>query len=143
MRGDEQRRRAHLDGLLADLQMRLEDVLEALDAAAPDEGAAPYSRVAAQARALAAELLAARDLGDVPDEIGGLVLDALREAHQPLRERFLYERVLERGAAVSPEEFVALANDLATLGLVRVTVEHDLPARDPAPFGPRFYRPTT
>jgi hypothetical protein len=86
---------------------------------------------------------AARRLVVAPDQAGELVLDALREAHQPLREMVLYERLRERGAALSPEEFVALASDLAALGRVRVSVEHDLPARDPAPFQARFYRPAT
>jgi hypothetical protein len=72
-----------------------------------------------------------------------MILDALRGAHQPVREGVLYERVRERGAAVSPEEFLVLAQDLVTLGLVRAAVEHDLPANDPSPFQPRFYRPVT
>jgi hypothetical protein len=142
MQADEQRRRqARLDRLLADLQARLDDVLEHLDEAAQDEDVAPYDRLAAQARALAAEVAAARRLLAAPDQAGELLLDALHDAHQPLREMVLYERLRERGAALSPEEFVALASDLATLGRVRVTVEHDLPARDPAPFQARFYRP--
>ncbi|HEX2502347.1 MAG TPA: hypothetical protein VHK00_00260 [Miltoncostaeaceae bacterium] len=143
MHADEQRQRAHLDRLLADLQARLEDVLEHLDEEVQGEDAAPYERLAAQARALAAEVAAARGLVVAPDQAGDLMLAALREADQPLREMVLYERLRERGAALSPEEFVALASDLATLGRVRVTVEHDLPARDPAPFQARFYRPAT
>jgi hypothetical protein len=143
MPGDETRHGVDLDGLLADLQSRLDRFLVELDEAVPGEEAARYERVGAQARALAAELASARDAGDPADQIGDLVLAALLEAHQPLREQVLYERVRERGAAVSPEEFVALANDLATLGLVRVAVEHDLPSRDPAPFQPRFYRPAS
>ena len=143
MRGDEEQRQAHLEDLLADLQARLDRFLEQLDEALEDEEGARYERVGAQARALAAEHASARHAGEAADPIGDLVLAALREAHQPLREHVLYERVRERGAAVSPEEFVARANDLATLGLVRVAVEHDLPSRDPAPFQPRFYRPTS
>jgi hypothetical protein len=143
MRGDELGWHARLDRLLADLQARLEDVLEHLDEEVQGEEVAPYDRLAAQARALAAELAATRGLVVAPDQAGDLMLDALREADQPLREMVLYERLRERGAALSPEEFVALASDLATLGRVRVTVEHDLPARDPAPFQARFYRPAT
>ncbi len=140
MHADEQRRRARVEALLARLEGQIEAFLAELEAAVGDDPGG-YARVAAQGRALAAELAAARDAGDA-DPLGELVLAALREAHQPLRESVLYERVRERGAAVSPEEFVALAADLATLGRVRVTVEHDLPARDRAPFQPRFYRPT-
>jgi hypothetical protein len=74
-------------------------------------------------------------------EVAELVLQALDEAHQPLRESVLYERVVQRGAALTADEFVALASEMATRGLVRMSVEHDLPARDPDPFGPRFYLP--
>jgi hypothetical protein len=74
-------------------------------------------------------------------EVVELVLQALDEAHQPLRESVLYERVVHRGAALTPDEFVALASEMATRGLVRLSVEHDLPAHDLDPFGPRFYLP--
>lgn len=139
MHVDEQRRRARVERLLARLEAEVAAFLGELDATVGDDPGG-YARVTARARALAAELAAARDAGDA-DPLGELVLAALREAHQPLRESVLYERVRERGAAVSPEEFVALAADLATLGRVRVSVEHDLPAHDQAPFQPRFYRP--
>ncbi len=72
-------------------------------------------------------------------EAAELVLRALDEAHQPVRESVLYERVVRLGAALSPDQFVALASEMATLGMVRISVEHDLPAHDDAPFGPRFY----
>jgi hypothetical protein len=74
-------------------------------------------------------------------EAAELALQALDEARQPLRESVLYERVIERGGALSDGEFVALMAEMATLGMVRLTVEHDLPAGDPEPFGPRFYLP--
>jgi predicted component of type VI protein secretion system len=143
MQADDQRRREHLERLLADLEGRLDALLEALALAEQDNDADRYAPVAERARALAAELAALGDAADAEEQLSKLLLGALREAHQPLRESVLYERLLERGAAVSPEEFVSLAHDLATLGLVRVAVEHDLPARDPPPFQPRFYRPAT
>jgi hypothetical protein len=74
-------------------------------------------------------------------EAAGLARQALDEAGQPLRERVLYERVLERGGALSDDEFVALMAEMATLGMVRLSVEHDRRAGDPEPFGPRFYLP--
>jgi hypothetical protein len=80
-------------------------------------------------------------MADPHAEAEELMLRALDEAHQPLRESVLYERVTHRGAALTPDEFVALASEMATRGLVRLSVEHDLPSHDPEPFGPRFYRP--
>lgn len=73
------------------------------------------------------------------DEVGGLAMQALRAAGEPVREAVLYERVRARGADVAPEDFIATMERLATERHVRLSVEHDLPARDPAPFGPRFW----
>jgi hypothetical protein len=68
-----------------------------------------------------------------------LALDALRAAGEPVREAVLYERVLGRGAQLEPTDFIAMMERLATRGRVRLSVEHDLPARDPEPFAPRFW----
>jgi len=141
MQDDEQRRRERLERLIADFQGRLDAFVDDLETASQGAEGARYARVADHAKALAAELAAPGGSVDAADQTRGLILEALGEAHQPLRESVLYERVLGRGAPVSPEEFVALASDLATLGLVRVTVEHDLPSHDAPPFQPRFYRP--
>ena len=141
MQDDEQRRRERLERLIAEFRDRVNAFVEDLETASQGTEADRYARVADRARALAAELAAPAEGDDGADQTRGLILEALAEAHQPLRESVLYERVLERGAPVSAEEFVALASDLATLGLVRVTVEHDLPSHDPPPFQPRFYRP--
>jgi hypothetical protein len=73
------------------------------------------------------------------DRVGGLAMEALRAAGEPVREAVLYERVLARGADLPPEAFIAVMERLATERHVRMSVEHDLPARDPAPFGPRFW----
>lgn len=140
MGSDEQR----LDRLVADLWERLDAFIEHLPTEAPGhEDDARLARLADRARALRDELVAPGDAASAAEPIRDALLGALLEAHQPLRESVLYERVRERGAAVSPEEFVAQAYDLVTRGLVRVTVEHDLPSHDPPPFQPRFYRPAT
>jgi hypothetical protein len=140
MDDEERRRQEGLERALADFRGRLDAFLEDLERAqgADDDRLA---RAADRARALADELALLGEPEPPAGRIRDLVLSALREAHQPLRESVLYERVIERGAAVSPEDFVALASDLATMGQVRVAVEHDLPCRDEAPFQPRFYRP--
>ena len=138
---DDEQRRERLERLIAEFRDRVNAFVEDLETVAKGAEADRYARVADHAKALAAELAAPGGSVDAADQTRGLILEALGEAHQPLRESVLYERVLERGAPVSAEEFVALASDLATLGLVRVTVEHDLPSHDPPPFQPRFYRP--
>ena len=129
-----------LDGVVADLWERLDAFVRHLEAATPGDDER-LARLVDRARALRDELVPPDDAPSAAEPIRGALLGALREAHQPLRESVLYERVRERGAAVSPDEFVALAYDLVTRGLVRVAVEHDLPSHDPPPFQPRFYRP--
>jgi hypothetical protein len=128
-----------LDGMVADLWERLDAFVRHLEATPGDE--ARLARLVDRARALRDELVPPDDAANPAEPIRDALLGALREAHQPLRESVLYERVRERGAAVSPDEFVAQAYDLVTRGLVRVAVEHDLPSHDPPPFQPRFYRP--
>jgi hypothetical protein len=139
MQSDEER----LERLLADLRGRLDAFIDHLDAAAQGEDDERYARLAERARTLRSELDPPDDAESATEPVRDVLLAALREAHQPLRESVLYERVRERGAAVAPDEFVAVAYDLVTRGLVRVAVEHDLPSRDPPPFQPRFYRPAT
>jgi hypothetical protein len=68
-------------------------------------------------------------------------LATLRDAGEPLREAVLSERVVRRlGESVTPERFLAALERLVTEGHLRVAVEHDLPARDPAPFQARYYQ---
>lgn len=74
-------------------------------------------------------------------QVEQIVRDLLRQAREPVREAVLYERARDRGAEIGAEAFLDVLERLATLGHVRIAVEHDLPARDPAPFGPRFYYP--
>jgi hypothetical protein len=128
-----------LDGMVADLWERLDAFVRHLEATPGDEER--LARLVDRARALRDELVPPDDAANPAEPIRDALLSALREAHQPLRESVLYDRVRERGAAVSPDEFVAQAYDLVTRGLVRVAVEHDLPSHDPPPFQPRFYRP--
>ena len=101
-----------------------------------------YDRIAELARQLAAALAA---LPPDPDRdrarARSTILGAIRDAHQPLREVVLWERSRGRGLDLSPEDFQALAEDLVARGQVRVSVDHESPARDPEPFEPRFYRP--
>jgi hypothetical protein len=56
-----------------------------------------------------------------------------------VREAVLYERVLAHGCDAGPELFLAALERLATFGHLHVAVDHELPARDPAPFQPRFW----
>ena len=117
-------------------------LLEGLADRADSREGERFVRIAELARSLAAELAALRpDAVEAVARAHDAILDALHDAHQPLREAVLFERVRERGADLAPEDFQALAEDLVARGEVRVTVEHDLPAHDPAPFEPRFYRP--
>lgn len=68
------------------------------------------------------------------------ITTALRRAGEPVREASLYERVLAGGLDVAPEAFLAAVARLETLGHVHMTVEHNRPAHDPAPFQPRYLR---
>jgi hypothetical protein len=70
-----------------------------------------------------------------------LLLKLLRDAGEPVREAVLYERLRGLGVDIDPEDYLDLAERLAVLGHVHIAVERDLPARDPAPFQPRFYYP--
>jgi hypothetical protein len=70
---------------------------------------------------------------------GDLVLEALRAAREPVREVVLHERVLALGADTDPEAFIGLLERLAAQGHVRVSVDHESVARDPDPFGPRYW----
>jgi hypothetical protein len=68
------------------------------------------------------------------------ILQALRAAREPLRESVLYERVNGR-EAVRADLYLAALERLATLGHVRLSVEHDRPLQhDPEPFQPRYWR---
>jgi len=68
------------------------------------------------------------------------ILAALRDAGEPVREAVLHERVGRRmSGPADPERFLACLEHLVTEGRLRVAVEHDLPARDPAPFEARYY----
>jgi hypothetical protein len=75
------------------------------------------------------------------EDVEERVMEALRAAHEPVREAVLYERVRAHGVQVDPDGFLAVLERLATLGHLRVAVDHELPARDPEPFQPRYYHP--
>lgn len=63
----------------------------------------------------------------------------LRAAGEPVREAFLYERVRADGVDVSGEEFITVLLRMETEGHLHMDPVHD-ERRDPAPFGPRFWR---
>jgi hypothetical protein len=66
--------------------------------------------------------------------------DHLRRAGEPVREAVLYERVRGDVPDLVPEELIGVLEGLAARGRLHMTVEHDLPAHDPEPFAPRFWR---
>ena len=69
------------------------------------------------------------------------IMAALRESAEPVREAVLYERVSTRlGHAPDPGRFLDTLEGMVTEGHLHVAVERDLPARDPAPFAPRYFR---
>jgi steroid delta-isomerase-like uncharacterized protein len=70
-----------------------------------------------------------------------VILTVLRDANEPVREAVLYDRALDRGADIEADGFLCVLEELVTVGWVRLSVDHDTPANDPPPFGPRFYRP--
>ena len=72
--------------------------------------------------------------------VGELIEDLLRRAGEPVREAVLYERARERMPDLTPSELLAVLEALGTRGNVHMTVERDLPAHDPEPFEPRFWR---
>jgi hypothetical protein len=77
---------------------------------------------------------------DTP-ELSQVILDALRQAREPVREAILYERVT--GLVEPPpsaERFIAVVSHLVAEGRLRIDVEHELEVDDPAPFEPRYYR---
>jgi hypothetical protein len=59
-----------------------------------------------------------------------------------VREAVLHERVSRERPDVTPEALIVVLERLAAAGRLHVTVEHDLPARDPAPFAARYWRLT-
>ena len=77
---------------------------------------------------------------DADERIAAAALAALRAAGEPVREAVLYERLREEGVDLTPERLLAVLGRLATEGHLHVAVEHGLPARDPEPFEPRFWR---
>lgn len=68
------------------------------------------------------------------------ILDALRRAGEPVREAWLYERVVAAGIDASPEEFLTAAARLETLGNLHWAFDHETPGQDPDPFQPRYLR---
>jgi predicted ester cyclase len=70
-----------------------------------------------------------------------VILTVLRDAEEPVREAVLYDRALDRGADIEADGFLCVLEELVTVGRVRLSVDHDTPAKDSPPFGPRFYRP--
>lgn len=75
-------------------------------------------------------------------ELVALVERLLRAAGEPVREAVLHERVSRERPDVTPEALIVVLERLAAAGRLHVTVEHDLPARDPAPFAARYWRLT-
>lgn len=79
-------------------------------------------------------------MNEQPSALDLRIMESLRAAREPLRESVLYERVNGR-EAVGADLFLAALERLATLGHVRVSVEHDRPLQhDPEPFQPRYWR---
>ena len=76
------------------------------------------------------------------DAVGRVVETLLRRAGEPVREAVLYERAHARVPDLVPEELIGVLEALAARGRLHVAVERDLPARDPEPFEPRFWRVT-
>jgi hypothetical protein len=117
-------------------------LLETLADRADGRDGERFARIADLARSLAGELSALRpEAVEAVARAHQAILGALHDAHQPVREVVLFERVRERGADLAPEDFQAIVEDLVARGQIRVAVDHEGPARDPAPFEPRFYRP--
>jgi len=75
----------------------------------------------------------------VAEGVEATVMAALRRAGEPVRESVLFERVRDGHGDLSADAFLAVLERLGTLGHLHVRVEHDLPARDPAPFQPRYW----
>jgi hypothetical protein len=79
-------------------------------------------------------------MNEQPSALDLRILESLRAAREPLRESVLYERVNAR-EAVEAGLFLSALERLATLGHVRVSVEHEQTLqRDPEPFQPRYWR---
>jgi hypothetical protein len=79
-------------------------------------------------------------VNEQPSPLDLRIMESLRAAREPLREAVLHERVNAREPVGAPL-FLAALERLATLGHVRVSVEHDRPLRhDPEPFEPRYWR---
>lgn len=74
--------------------------------------------------------------------VARVIEDLLRRAGEPVREAVVYERARARVADLAPEELIGVLEALAQRGRVHMTVERDLPSRDPEPFEPRFWRVT-
>lgn len=70
----------------------------------------------------------------------GLITRTLGASREPLREIVLYQRVARVHAGLTPERFLAELERLATMGRLRVAVEHEQRTRDAPPFQPRFWR---
>ena len=70
------------------------------------------------------------------------IMEALRDAGEPVREAALFERVERRvPAAPTPKHFVATLAHLAVEGHVAIVPDHEPPRiPDPAPFEGRYYR---
>ncbi len=79
-------------------------------------------------------------MSDQQSALEARILTALRASHAPLREGVLYERVARGDDTLSPDRFLATLERLATLGHLRVAVEHEPRGRETPPFQPRFWR---
>jgi hypothetical protein len=74
------------------------------------------------------------------DAVAHAAEEHLRRAREPVREVVLYERVRTEVPDLVPDELIGVLEGLAARRRLHVTVERDLPARDPEPFEPRFWR---
>ena len=75
--------------------------------------------------------------------MAALIESHLRAANEPVREVALYDRVSRERPDVTPEALISTLERLAAEGRLHVAVEHDLPARDAAPFAARYWRLAT
>lgn len=78
-------------------------------------------------------------MADRVNQIEDAVLRHLRASGEPVREAFLFERVLADGVDVDGDGFIAVLMRMEVEGHVHVDPARD-EVRDPAPFQPRFWR---
>jgi anti-sigma regulatory factor (Ser/Thr protein kinase) len=80
------------------------------------------------------------DMATDHSALDDLIEGHLRRSHEPVREAVLYERVHRDAPTLTPRELIAVLERLASTGHLQMTVDDELPARDPEPFEPRSWR---